>query len=107
MHVVDGDGNDLQEWGVRTLGSNRTAVSAFIQSTNNMPFRVSVRPKIPYDAEQQQSEGNRRRHGQKNPEEIYIKEEEGEENEGMGQISMHSHSRAHGRNKILAPLVEI
>ncbi|KAL8901016.1 MAG: hypothetical protein Q9207_005409 [Kuettlingeria erythrocarpa] len=93
VHVVDRDGNDLQEWGVRTLGSNRTAVSAFIQSANDMPFRVSVRPKIPYDAEQQQSEGDRRKQGPKNPDEIYIKEEEGAENEGMGQISIHPHSK--------------
>lgn len=103
MHVVDGDGNDLQEWGIRTLDSNRTAVSAFIQSTNDMPFRVSVRPEIPYDAEQQQSEGNRPIPGQKNPDEIYIKEEEGEEgNEGMGLISIHSHSKTQGRSRILA-----
>lgn len=106
VHVVDEDGNDLQEWGVRTLGSSRTAVSAFIQSTTDMPFRVSVRPQIPYIDEQQRSEGVRLGKTHRNPDEVYIKEEE-EEDEDMDQTALHSRSRAHGENTLLVPLIEV
>ncbi|KAL8785974.1 MAG: hypothetical protein Q9213_003050 [Squamulea squamosa] len=46
VHVTDVDGNNLEEWGIQNLRGNK--ISAYIKSTTDMPFRVSVQPKIPY-----------------------------------------------------------
>ncbi|KAL8738283.1 MAG: hypothetical protein Q9181_000918 [Wetmoreana brouardii] len=46
VHVTDASGHDLQEWGVQSLRSNK--VSAYIKSTTDMAFRISIRPTIPY-----------------------------------------------------------
>ncbi|KAL8997362.1 MAG: hypothetical protein Q9169_003344 [Polycauliona sp. 2 TL-2023] len=46
VHVTDIHGNDLDEWGVQSLRGSK--VSAYIKSTTEMPFRVSVQPKLPY-----------------------------------------------------------
>ncbi|KAL8683221.1 MAG: hypothetical protein Q9186_000833 [Xanthomendoza sp. 1 TL-2023] len=46
VHVTDVDGNPLEEWGVQSLRGNK--ISTYIKSTTNVPFRISVRPRIPY-----------------------------------------------------------
>ncbi len=46
VHVTDVHGNDLEEWGVQSLRGNK--VSAYIKSTTDMPFRITVQPKMPY-----------------------------------------------------------
>ncbi|KAL8853498.1 MAG: hypothetical protein Q9221_001657 [Calogaya cf. arnoldii] len=46
VHVTDVDGNNLEEWGVQSLRGNK--VSAYIRSTTDMPFRITVQPKMPY-----------------------------------------------------------
>ncbi|KAL8916894.1 MAG: hypothetical protein Q9172_006058 [Xanthocarpia lactea] len=46
VHVTDVDGNDLEEWGVQNLRGNK--VSTYIRSITDMPFRISIQPKIPY-----------------------------------------------------------
>ena len=46
VHATDIDGNDLEEWGVQNLRGNK--VSAYIRSITDMPFRISIQPKIPY-----------------------------------------------------------
>lgn len=47
VHVTDIKGNDLEEWGVQRLPSQGRA-SAYIKSTSNMGFRVTVRPRLPF-----------------------------------------------------------
>jgi hypothetical protein len=47
VNVTDDRGNALKEWGMQRLRS-QDKVSAYIQSTTDMPFRVSIQPKIPY-----------------------------------------------------------
>ncbi|KAL9026398.1 MAG: hypothetical protein Q9196_004931 [Gyalolechia fulgens] len=56
--VTDGDNKALEEWGVQYLRGNK--VSAYIKSTPNMPFRVSIRPRIPYPAERSPDKNDRR-----------------------------------------------
>ncbi|KAL8706058.1 MAG: hypothetical protein Q9201_000880 [Fulgogasparrea decipioides] len=46
VHVTDASGHELQEWGVQSLRGNK--VSAYIKSTTDMAFRISIRPTIPY-----------------------------------------------------------
>ncbi|KAL8806349.1 MAG: hypothetical protein Q9182_001379 [Xanthomendoza sp. 2 TL-2023] len=46
VHVTDVQGNPLEELGVQKLRGNK--ISAYIESTNNKRFRISVQPKIPY-----------------------------------------------------------
>ncbi|KAL8954090.1 MAG: hypothetical protein Q9222_000069 [Ikaeria aurantiellina] len=52
VHVTDEGGNDLKEWGVQTLRGNK--VSAYIESTTNLPFRISVLPKLLYSGSDEQ-----------------------------------------------------
>ncbi|KAL8781400.1 MAG: hypothetical protein Q9203_001490 [Teloschistes exilis] len=47
VHVTDGDGNALHEWGEQNLRGNK--VSAYIESKAGMPFKVSIQPDLPYD----------------------------------------------------------
>ncbi len=47
VHVTDDRGNISKEWGPQFLRS-QNKVSAYIKSTTDMPFRVSVQPMIPY-----------------------------------------------------------
>lgn len=47
VNVTDDKGTRLKEWGIQSLRS-QNKVSAYIQSATDMPFRVSVQPKIPY-----------------------------------------------------------
>lgn len=51
VHVTDASGTDLQEWGVQNLWGDK--VSAYIQSKTDMPFRITILPKIPYSDDQQ------------------------------------------------------
>ncbi|KAL8672979.1 MAG: hypothetical protein Q9168_002573 [Polycauliona sp. 1 TL-2023] len=46
VRVTDVEGNDLEEWGIQKLRGNK--VSAYIKSTSDQIFRVSVQPRIPY-----------------------------------------------------------
>ena len=50
VHVTDSHGNDLPEWGVQYLRQHTDGkrVSAYVQSTSNVSFQVSVQPKIPF-----------------------------------------------------------
>ncbi|KAL8740196.1 MAG: hypothetical protein Q9190_007072 [Brigantiaea leucoxantha] len=54
VHVTDYDGKNLAEWGVQNL-RNSNKISAYIKSTTDMPFRVSVRPNIPYPVSEDES----------------------------------------------------
>lgn len=47
VHVTDSQGTDLEEWGIHVLKKGSLA-SAYIQSTTNMSFMVSVQPNIPF-----------------------------------------------------------
>lgn len=47
VHVVDKDGDELQEWGVQHLHS-QNKISTYIKSTTNMTFRVTVQPRLPF-----------------------------------------------------------
>ncbi|KAL8665128.1 MAG: hypothetical protein Q9202_002528 [Teloschistes flavicans] len=60
VHVTDGDGNALQEWGEQNLRGDK--VSAYIESTTDMPFKVSIKPDLPYDHDIQtlQKKGSQR-----------------------------------------------
>ena len=49
VNVTDDQGNIFKEWGVQRLG-HHNKISAYIKSTTDMPFRVSIQPKIPYIA---------------------------------------------------------
>ncbi len=50
VHVTTSEGEDLPEWGVQRFRHiNKT--SAYIQSQTDMPFRVTITPKIPYIAQ--------------------------------------------------------
>ncbi|KAL8813626.1 MAG: hypothetical protein Q9200_000108 [Gallowayella weberi] len=46
VHVTDVDGNPFEEWGVQSLRGNK--ISTYIESTTDVPFRISVQPRIPY-----------------------------------------------------------
>lgn len=47
VHVTDQDGNKFEEWGVHYL-RNQSKVSAYIMSSNDMPFQLAIKPKIPF-----------------------------------------------------------
>ena len=49
VHVTSSEGVELQEWGVHSFRRNHKT-SAYIQSKTDMPFRLSITPKIPYVA---------------------------------------------------------
>jgi hypothetical protein len=49
VRVTSSEGVELPEWGVHSFRRNHKA-SAYIQSKTDMPFRVSITPKIPYVA---------------------------------------------------------
>lgn len=49
VHVTSSEGVELPEWGVHTFRRNHKT-SAYIQSKTDMPFRVSITPKMPYIA---------------------------------------------------------
>ncbi|KAL8872648.1 MAG: hypothetical protein Q9174_001761 [Haloplaca sp. 1 TL-2023] len=51
VHVVNGKGEELKEWGVQKLWGDK--VSTYIQSATDMPFRVSIQPRLPYTDEPQ------------------------------------------------------
>ncbi|KAL9061809.1 MAG: hypothetical protein Q9206_000274 [Seirophora lacunosa] len=76
VHVTDEKGNDLEEWGVQTLRGSK--VSAYIQSTPDMPFKISIRPKIPYRDEPQLLQDTHHRTSGKGFDGIHIKLEESE-----------------------------
>lgn len=76
VHVTDEKGNNLEEWGVQTLRGSK--VSAYIQSTPDMPFKISIRPKIPYSDEPQLRQDSHHRTSGKGFDGIYIKQEESE-----------------------------
>ncbi|KAL8694694.1 MAG: hypothetical protein Q9218_000705 [Villophora microphyllina] len=58
VHVTDGSGNALQEWGEQSLRGSK--ISAYIKSTTDMPFKVSIQPDLPYihDAQPLQKKGS-------------------------------------------------
>lgn len=45
--VTDYNGNDLEEWGVQHLRSQKKA-SAYIQAATNMAFKVTIKPRLPF-----------------------------------------------------------
>ena len=47
VHVTDDQGNNLPEWGIQHLRQG-DRVSAYIQSTTDAAFQVSVQPRIPW-----------------------------------------------------------
>ena len=74
VHVTDLHGNYLDEWGVQSLRGNK--VSAYIKSTTDMPFRVSIQPKIPYFDEGITPGASCQTHGRGASNDVYIKMEE-------------------------------
>ncbi|KAL9037393.1 MAG: hypothetical protein Q9180_003741, partial [Flavoplaca navasiana] len=74
VHVTDVHGNDLDEWGVQSLRGNK--VSAYIKSTTDMPFRVSIQPKIPYFDEEITPGASCHTHERGVSDDVYIKMEE-------------------------------
>lgn len=50
VHVTDSYGKNLQEWGTQYLRQHTQGnrVSAYVQSTTNMSFQVSLQPDIPF-----------------------------------------------------------
>ena len=50
VHVTDPLGDNLQEWGVQHLRKHTKGerVSAYIQSTADASFQVSVQPELPF-----------------------------------------------------------
>lgn len=103
VHVTDGNGNDLEEWGVQNLRGNK--VSAYIKSTTNMPFRVSIRPKIPYMDVQQLLPGSHHSQRIKGMDGGYIKMEESDE-DVMNKIPSHPQARPQGKGPYLGFLAE-
>lgn len=61
VHVTDSHGNDLQEWGVQYLRQHTEGkrVSAYVESTTNVSFQVSVQPKIPFTGQVHSSDTSR------------------------------------------------
>ena len=49
-HVTDSRGKDLQEWGIQYLRRHTEGnrVSAYVQSTTDVSFEVSLQPEIPF-----------------------------------------------------------
>lgn len=47
VHIIDSEGNDLQEWGTQNL-HRQQRISTYIQSTTGLSFQVSVQPRIPF-----------------------------------------------------------
>ena len=50
VHITDSYGDNLQEWGTRYLrhGTGGKKVSAYVQSTTNAAFHVTLQPNIPF-----------------------------------------------------------
>ena len=50
VHVTDSHGNNVQEWGVQYLRQHTEGerVSAYIQSTTDVSFEISLQPDIPF-----------------------------------------------------------
>ena len=50
VHMTDSHGQNLQEWGIRYLRQHAEGgrVSAYVQSTPNASFQVSLQPDIPF-----------------------------------------------------------
>ncbi len=71
VHVTDVHGNDLDEWGVQSLRGNK--VSAYIKSTTDMPFRISIQPKTPYFDEEKTPDAGCHTHGRGGSDDVYIK----------------------------------
>lgn len=88
VHVTDVHGNDLDEWGVQSLRGNK--VSAYIKSTTDMPFRISIQPKTPYFDEQKKPDAGRHIHGSWGSSDVYIKMEESSD-DLVGQPSSSQH----------------
>ncbi|KAL8649029.1 MAG: hypothetical protein Q9210_004641 [Variospora velana] len=76
VHVTDEEGNDLEEWGVQSLRGSK--VSAYIKSTPDTPFKISVRPEIPYSDERQLLRDSHHRASRRGFDGIRIKQEESE-----------------------------
>lgn len=94
VHVTDVDGNDLEEWGVQNLRGNK--VSAYIKSTTDMPFRVSIQPRIPYPDEQPLREDSRRGIKREVSDDVCIKQEDSEND--MNALPLSSRQRALSMN---------
>ncbi|KAL8843318.1 MAG: hypothetical protein Q9170_000176 [Blastenia crenularia] len=77
VHVTDFAGNELQEWGAQTLRGNK--VSTYIKSTPDMPFRVSVQPRIPYPNGPLLEGASRRCIKGEDVDDVCIKQEDSEE----------------------------
>lgn len=45
--VTDSTGNELEEWGVQHLRSQKKA-SAYIQAATDMAFKVTIKPMLPF-----------------------------------------------------------
>lgn len=102
VHVTDEDGKDLEEWGVRNLRGNHA--SAYIRSTTDMPFKVSIRPKIPYIDVQQQLQG-RRPHDKRNKRQDGAHIKEASNDDDMNEIPSCSEPKGHGKQLSAARLV--
>lgn len=50
VHVTNSHGESLQEWGVQYLRQNtgESKVSAYVQSTTDVAFQISLQPDIPF-----------------------------------------------------------
>lgn len=50
VHVTNSHGESLQEWGVQYLrqSTGESKVSAYVQSTTDVAFQISLRPDIPF-----------------------------------------------------------
>ena len=50
VHVTDSQGKNLQEWGVQYLRQHTETkrVSAYVQSTTDASFQISLQPEIPF-----------------------------------------------------------
>lgn len=50
VHVTDSQGKNLQEWGIQYLRQHTETnrVSAYIQSTTDVSFQISLQPEIPF-----------------------------------------------------------
>lgn len=47
VHITDQHGEILQEWGIQHL-RGQSKVSAYIQSSTDMPFQITIKPDIPF-----------------------------------------------------------
>lgn len=89
VHVTDVHGNDLEEWGMQSLRGNK--VSAYIKSTTDMPFRITVQPKMPYFDDEPASGDISHTQGRAGSDDVYIKmEESGDDLVGQPSSSQRS-----------------